>query len=59
MSRTIANVALVVADYDEAIAFYVDVLGFSLLDDTPLGDGKRWVRGRSDRNGNRPAACPG
>jgi catechol 2,3-dioxygenase-like lactoylglutathione lyase family enzyme len=44
MSRTIANVALVVADYDEAIAFYVDLLGFSLLDDTPLGDGKRWVR---------------
>ena len=44
MSRTIANVALVVADYDEAIAFYVDLLGFSLVDDTPLGDGRRWVR---------------
>ena len=41
MTRTIASVALVVADYDEASAFYVDVLGFSLLDDTPLGDGKR------------------
>ena len=44
MTRTIASVALVVADYDEAIAFYVDVLGFSLIDDAPLGDGKRWVR---------------
>lgn len=44
MTRTIASVALVVADYDEAIAFYVDALGFSLVDDTPLGDGKRWVR---------------
>jgi len=36
--------ALLVADYDEAIAFYVGKLGFSLFDDTPLGDGKRWVR---------------
>ena len=44
MTRTIASVALVVADYDEAIAFYVDLLGFSLVDDTPLGDGRRWVR---------------
>ncbi|MBS1180553.1 MAG: extradiol dioxygenase [Proteobacteria bacterium] len=44
MNRTIASLALVVADYDEAIAFYVGTLGFSLLDDTPLGDGKRWVR---------------
>ncbi|SCM77901.1 conserved hypothetical protein [uncultured Pleomorphomonas sp.] len=44
MNRAIAGVALLVADYDEAIAFYVGKLGFSLLDDTPLGDGKRWVR---------------
>lgn len=42
--RSIASVALVVADYDEAIAFYVGALGFSLIEDTPLGDGKRWVR---------------
>lgn len=51
MTRTIASVALVVADYDEAIAFYVDVLGFSLIDDTPLGDGKRWVRVAPARTG--------
>jgi catechol 2,3-dioxygenase-like lactoylglutathione lyase family enzyme len=44
MNRTITSLALVVADYDEAIAFYVGTLGFSLFDDTPLGDGKRWVR---------------
>ncbi len=44
MTRTIASLALVVADYDEAIAFYVDMLGFSLIEDTPLGGGKRWVR---------------
>lgn len=35
--------ALVVRDYDEAIAFYVDVLGFELLEDTPQGEGGRWV----------------
>ena len=33
MTRTIASLALVVADYDEAIAFYVDTLGFSLIED--------------------------
>lgn len=42
--RMIASIALVVADYDDAIAFYVGRLGFDLIEDTPLGDGKRWVR---------------
>ena len=37
-------VALVVRDYDEAIAYYVATLGFTLLEDTDLGGGKRWVR---------------
>ncbi|WP_370023902.1 VOC family protein [Planotetraspora sp. GP83] len=36
-------VTIVVADYDEAIAFYVGVLGFDLIEDRPLGDRKRWV----------------
>lgn len=36
-------VALVVRDYDEAITFYVQTLGFELLEDTPLDGGKRWV----------------
>jgi catechol 2,3-dioxygenase-like lactoylglutathione lyase family enzyme len=44
MSRELHAVTLVVPDYDAAIAFYVDVLGFVLLEDVPLGDGKRWVR---------------
>ncbi|HEY0502594.1 MAG TPA: VOC family protein [Lysobacter sp.] len=44
MARFIAHVALVVRDYDEAIAFYRDALGFELLEDTDLGGGKRWVR---------------
>lgn len=42
MSQTIATVALIVADYDEAIAFYCGKVGFDLLEDTQLGD-KRWV----------------
>ena len=39
----IATVALVVRDYDEAIGFYRDRLGFDVIADTPLGPGKRWV----------------
>ncbi|GAA3901072.1 VOC family protein [Streptomyces lacrimifluminis] len=42
MSR-IALVALVVDDYDEAIRFYTDALGFRLVEDTPRPDGSRWV----------------
>jgi catechol 2,3-dioxygenase-like lactoylglutathione lyase family enzyme len=44
MNRTIASLALLVADYDDAISFYVGKLGFLLIEDTPLGDDKRWVR---------------
>jgi catechol 2,3-dioxygenase-like lactoylglutathione lyase family enzyme len=36
-------VTIVVKDYDEAIDFYVDALGFELREDTPLSDEKRWV----------------
>ncbi|WP_332765741.1 VOC family protein [Phenylobacterium sp.] len=43
MSQQISLTALVVADYDEAIAFYVEKLGFALTSDVPQGDGKRWV----------------
>ncbi|MFN7944798.1 MAG: VOC family protein [Blastocatellia bacterium] len=44
MNRSIASLTLVVRDYDEAIAFFTDALRFTLLEDTPLGGGKRWVR---------------
>jgi catechol 2,3-dioxygenase-like lactoylglutathione lyase family enzyme len=40
----IAQMALVVRDYDEAIAFYTQKLRFVLLEDTPLSPEKRWVR---------------
>ena len=44
MEHSIAHVALVVRDYDEAIAFYTQKLGFTLIEDTyqPEQD-KRWV----------------
>ncbi len=44
MTQRIAHIALVVRDYDEALAFYCGVLGFDLVEDTyqPEQD-KRWV----------------
>jgi catechol 2,3-dioxygenase-like lactoylglutathione lyase family enzyme len=44
-------VTVVVDDYDTAIAHYVDDLGFQLVEDTDLGDGKRWVRVAPDPTG--------
>ncbi len=44
MPQTIAQLALLVRDYDEAIAWFTRALGFELLEDTPVGAGKRWVR---------------
>lgn len=42
--QRIARLALVVHDYDRALAFYAGVLGFRLLEDTPYPDeDKRWV----------------
>ena len=44
MRQRIALIAVVVRDYDEAIAFYTKALGFDLVEDTFLPDeGKRWV----------------
>jgi catechol 2,3-dioxygenase-like lactoylglutathione lyase family enzyme len=41
--QSIACISLVVREYDEAIAFFTGCLRFTLVEDTPLGDGKRWV----------------
>jgi catechol 2,3-dioxygenase-like lactoylglutathione lyase family enzyme len=43
MNQRIAHVALVVKDYDDAIAFYTQKLNFILIEDTRLSDTKRWV----------------
>jgi catechol 2,3-dioxygenase-like lactoylglutathione lyase family enzyme len=46
MQQTLGLIALVVRDYDEAIAYYTRVLGFELIEDTRMDDVKRWVRVR-------------
>ena len=43
MPQNLAHVALVVRDYDEAIAYFTGALGFELREDSDLGGGKRWV----------------
>ena len=39
----IGYITILVRDYDEALRFYTESLGFNLIEDTPLPDGKRWV----------------
>ncbi len=39
----LAYSVLLVRDYDEAVAFYCGAMGFTLVQDSDLGDGKRWV----------------
>ena len=43
MNQRIFQIALVVNDYDEAIAFYTQKLNFTLVEDTVLSETKRWV----------------
>jgi catechol 2,3-dioxygenase-like lactoylglutathione lyase family enzyme len=43
MPQYLAHIALIVRDYDEAIAWFTGVLGFTLVEDTPLEGAKRWV----------------
>ncbi len=43
MKQHIAQIALVVDDYDEAIAFYTQKLRFTLIEDTVMSETKRWV----------------
>lgn len=43
MSQRLARLALVVPDYDAALAFFTGVMGFCTVEDSDLGGGKRWV----------------
>lgn len=43
MPQHLAHIALTVREYDEAIAYYVGVLGFEVVADEDRGNGKRWV----------------
>ena len=51
MNQHIAHIALVVANYDEAIKFYTEKLNFTLLEDTRLSETKRWVMVAPPGNG--------
>ncbi|MBD0777707.1 VOC family protein [Maribacter sp. ANRC-HE7] len=43
MNQIIANITLIVEDYDKALTFYTQKLGFKLRQDIPLEGDKRWV----------------
>jgi catechol 2,3-dioxygenase-like lactoylglutathione lyase family enzyme len=43
MTQTLAQLTFLVRDYDEAIVFFTQKLGFSLLENTDMNAGKRWV----------------
>jgi len=43
MSQTLGHVTFMVRNYDEAVAFFTNALGFQLIEDTPQDEGKRWV----------------
>lgn len=43
MAQELGHVTVLVRDYDEALAFYTKALGFRVIEDSALGEGKRWV----------------
>jgi catechol 2,3-dioxygenase-like lactoylglutathione lyase family enzyme len=49
----ITHFTYLVRDYDEAIAWFTQALGFALVEDTDLGGGKRWVLVEPDGGGVR------
>lgn len=55
MPQHLAAIALLVRDYDEALAWYGGVLGFQVVEDSDLGGGKRWVVVRPPGDGGNGA----
>lgn len=51
MTLSLSAVTFLVRDYDEAIFWFTERLGFSLVEDTPLSPGKRWVKVAAGRGG--------
>ena len=43
MNQTIGYISLIIRDYDQARDYYSQVLGFEVIEDTDLGEGKRWL----------------
>ncbi len=52
MNQNLGQIALVVADYDEAIEFYTQKLHFDLVEDTPMSETKRWVKVKPKGSGS-------
>jgi catechol 2,3-dioxygenase-like lactoylglutathione lyase family enzyme len=61
MTRRLAAITLLVPSYDEGLAFFRDVLGFAVLEDSLLGPNKRWVvvAPSLDTGGGLVLAVPG
>lgn len=57
MKQFLANVAIVVRDYDEAIEFYTKKLHFDLIEDTKLSETKRWVLVAPPHSEGNPNGC--
>lgn len=57
MPARLAAVSYLVRDYDEAIAWFTQKLGFTLVEDTPLSPAKRWVVIAPPGAADQPAAC--
>jgi catechol 2,3-dioxygenase-like lactoylglutathione lyase family enzyme len=55
---TIGRVLIPVANQDNAIKFYTEVLGFSVTADMPFGQGDRWVEVTPPGGGGAIALCP-
>ncbi len=55
---TVGRVLIPVADQDQAIAFYTEVLGFTLTSDVPFADGSRWVEVTPPGGGTALALVP-
>ena len=49
----LAAISYLVRDYDEAITWFTEALGFALVEDTAMGGGKRWVVVEAPRGGSR------
>lgn len=56
-TQYIANINVLVHDYDDAIDFYTEKLGFHLLDNRDIGQGKRWVRVSPKLTNNTTSQC--
>ncbi len=55
---SVGRVMVPVADQDAAIAFYVEMLGFTTVADVPFGGGERWVEVAPPQGGTAIALVP-